>query len=388
LGLGQWAWAGEFRVLPWQGAYNFYAANRADANGRYYVQHMTFNDIAPGDNPARRESEAAYARATGATPPFAVDAMEAYWREQARAAIAANPIGWLKLMFLKTYYLFNDYDQYNNQTYAWHQARSPWLRWNFLGWGVLLVLAAGALGLALVRPLAVPAPAAGILLVFAAYGAGVLLYYASGRFRLPLAPLLCVLAGGWVEGLAHWLSPASPSSRRAAWVAGLAMLAAATLTFSTFFHACDDSTFLEDEMQVSSAASAIGDDALAYAMAQSAVARDPTRPDVRRLDMMCYFNLALTGPPAATTAAGWREQLTHLDGLDLLDPGQALVAGVACWKTGDQMRALQIWRDSAARAGPHSPPAQILAAAQVALGQAPPGVPPPDPDLLKILRGS
>jgi hypothetical protein len=39
----------------------------------------------------------------------------------------------------KVYALLNDWEQYNNKTYAFHQARSPWLRWNPLSWGVLLV---------------------------------------------------------------------------------------------------------------------------------------------------------------------------------------------------------------------------------------------------------
>jgi hypothetical protein len=30
-------------------------------------------------------------------------------------------------MARKTYYLFNDFEPYNNKTYAFHQARSPWL---------------------------------------------------------------------------------------------------------------------------------------------------------------------------------------------------------------------------------------------------------------------
>ena len=55
--------AGEFRILPWQGAYNLYAANRMGANGKYFKQRVSFESIPEGMNPTRLESEFLYEQA-------------------------------------------------------------------------------------------------------------------------------------------------------------------------------------------------------------------------------------------------------------------------------------------------------------------------------------
>ena len=375
VGLTQWTWAGEFRVMPWQGAYNFYAANRPGANGRYYTQQMFFTGLAPGENPTRAESDLLYARDTGLTPPFSISAMEGYWHARAWAAIAQNPVAWLKLMGRKTYYLFNDFDQYNNKTYAWHQAQSPWLRWNILSWGFLLVLAAGMIPLGWLSKERRPA-IAGLLLVFLVYAVGVLMYYASGRFRLPLMALLCVLAAGW---FVPDVLKQPPGKKR--WgillLAILMILAAGAVSVTNAFNARDESTFIQDESLCANAAAEVGEDAQAYALAQQVLTRDPQRPDARRIALLSYFNLATTDGAQADSADGWRKQLPLLDDLDLRDAGLSLVAGVALWKTGDSVRAERVWQDGAARFGPDSPPAQALAAARYLLQSARPGATPP-----------
>ena len=209
--------------------------------------------------------------------------MEGIGDQQAWAAIEAKPGAWLKLMVKKAYYLFNDFDQYNNFTYAWQQARSPWLAWNFLGWGVLLVFAAAALPAAWratggenIRR----AQLAGLGLVFFVYAGGVLLYYASGRFRLPLAPLLCVIAGGLA---------ATPDWKRPCWPGVIAAIIAAILTFSSFFNAHDRSTYIQDELLTALAASATGDDVQAYTLAEAGLQLNPARPDLRRIAVVSLF---------------------------------------------------------------------------------------------------
>src|SRR5262249_31702299 len=154
-------------------------------------------------NSARLESELLYGRALDKKQPVDLNEMNAYWREQAWQEFKDQPSAWLKLLAKKAYYLLNDFDQYNNKTYAWHHAESPWLRNNFLSWGILFVFAAGILafrgrGLGTMAVDFNCSFIAGVTLVFCTYAAGALLYYASGRFRLPLMPLLCVLVGGWM----------------------------------------------------------------------------------------------------------------------------------------------------------------------------------------------
>jgi hypothetical protein len=383
LGFGQWAWAGEFRILPWQGAYNFYAANTGRANGRYYTQEVFLGHIPPGENSARLVSQYLYTKTTGAQPPYSIAAMDGYWRAQATSSLSGNPGAWLRLLARKAYYLANDFDQYNNKTYAWHQGQSPWLRWNPLGWGLMLVLAAGALPLALTYN---RSATAGVLVVFFSYGAGVLLYYASGRFRLPLTPWLCVLAGGWVtlHPISSLRRPPNAGCLLSASV--VLALAAGFLSFSNFLNARDHATFIQDEMLVASAATDVGEDALALAYAQRALDLDPARPDARRLFLLCSFNLALAGVPGADTPKRWEEIKPLLNGLETNDASLSLIAGVVFWKTGDITRAEQIWQAGAQQFGPSSAPAQALLAALTLRGAAPAGAPLVSPDFLRYLQ--
>ena len=113
-------------------------------------------------------------------------------------------------MARKAYALLDNWEQYNNKTFAFHKARSPWLRWNPICWGALLVLGvAGAARLGAESPRAARALAA----VAAAVAASILLFFVSARFRLPLAAVLAVLAGGALAAPSFWR--AWPAPRRA-----------------------------------------------------------------------------------------------------------------------------------------------------------------------------
>ncbi|HVU38771.1 MAG TPA: hypothetical protein VHC95_10585 [Opitutales bacterium] len=381
-GVQKW-WGGEFVILPAQGPYNFYAANRPDANGRYYAQKIFFDEIAPGENPARKESEILYARLTG-QPADPQPVMNEFWSQDAIRNIIGDPAAWLKLEFEKLYYLLNDYDQYNNQTYAWHRQNSPLLRWNYLGWGMLFVLAAGILALRGRGEGSMPVEfncpiVAGVMLVFCVYSAGVLLYYASGRFRLPLLPLLGVLAGGWMA-IPHW----SAFSRRQILATPLALIFAAALTFSNFFAARDDSTFIQDELLAANAAAQIGDDAAAIRYASMALQRDPARPDARRILIISNYDFSLQA--GDDSLAAWQDALKNLQGLPINDPALSVCAGTTYWKTGDRATALKIWVDGAQRFGPASTPAQALAAAHALGAIDGASFPAPDPQLVAFLK--
>jgi hypothetical protein len=222
---------------------------------------------------------------------------------------------------------------------------------------------------------------AGYFLIFAAYGGGVLLYYASGRFRLPLLPLMCVVAGS-IEVIAE--RPAAGGKR--GWgIAMVAALVAVMLTFSNFFNAHDDSTIIQDEVLTANAASSLGDDRQAYALAEEGLQRDATRPDLKRIAIISYFNLTLADGEKYDTVAGWQKVLTEMQDLQVRDATLALVTGVACWKTGNTAQAEKIWQVGAARYGPDSAPAKAGAAAQKIEGAITPNSPPPDPAMVEYL---
>jgi hypothetical protein len=238
-------------------------------------------------NPARSESILLYARETGAQGAY-IPAMNAYWRRRFLAEVSAHPLRWAALLGRKAYALLDNWEQYNNKTFAFHKARSPWLRWNPICWGALLILGvAGAARLGAESPRAARALAA----VAAALAVSILLFFASARFRLPLAAILAVLAGGALAAPSFWR--AWPAPRRA-WLA-LAVAAAAGVTFSDWGGVADRSTFVQDHALLARAAYTVGDDATALAEAREALRMQPWHPDAAAVAKAAEAELAPKG---------------------------------------------------------------------------------------------
>jgi hypothetical protein len=257
--------------LPWQGAYNLWAANRPGSNGRYYTQHFSLPPALARANPARAESILLYEQESHGGPQD-IASMNAHWRQRFLDEVASHPLRWAHLMARKAYALLNNWEQYNNKTYAFHKARSPWLRWNPVGWGVLLVLAVvGGARLAADSP----RDAAALAAVSAACAASVLLFYVSERFRLPLAAICAILAGGAV-GVRHF-AKGWTNGRRAA-LAAFAC-AAGLIAFSSFGGVDDRATFVQDHVLLARAAYTVGDDATALCEANAALGLQPGHPD-------------------------------------------------------------------------------------------------------------
>ena len=336
LAVWQWRLCGEPGFLPAQGAYNFWAANQPGAHGRYYVQRLNLPPALARQNPARAESLLLFTRETGrATDDLA--AVNTYWEQRAFREIAAHPLAWLGRLARKTYALLNDWEQYNNKTFAFHQARSPWLRWNPLSWGVLLVLGvAGAARLCAV----VPRAALLLALVGAVVAVSVLLFFVSARFRLPLAALLCVPAGGALAEPKFWL--AWPRSQQLALAS--ALLAAAGLTFSNFDRVRDRATFVQDHALLARAAATVGDDNLAANEAHAALALQPNHPDALRVAAAAGFNQLLANTAPTAMAEWWATACRRLLAMPTDDaPDLRAVAAIALWRAGETSAALAEW---------------------------------------------
>lgn len=179
--------AEDFRVLPWQGAFSAWAANHAGANGRYFAQTLTIDAYAEDANTARIESELLYRQQQPAKPDD-YRTMTRYWRGQSRAAILEAPGRWLQLLASKLRYLLNNEEQYNNKTYAFHKARSPWLRHNPLGWAWVWVMAGPA---RLAAPRGARGPRSGRAM-------------SSGHFRILCQRPFSRPASALVGGLGWW----------------------------------------------------------------------------------------------------------------------------------------------------------------------------------------
>ena len=323
MGLANLEVGGAFRVLPWQGAYNLWAANGPDANGRYFVQRERQGVYVEGGNPARIESERLYRRAQ---PTAATDyaSMSRYWQQRTWDYVRAEPQRWLRLLASKSWYLLNDFEQYDIKTYHFHKAASPWLRWNPLGWSCLLAAAMAALAMHGRQR------AAWTVAGFAwCYAGGLLLSYVSARFRLPLVPLLAVLAGGVLckttgQGVARGIAVA------------LIVLYGARQALPP---GEADRTLVQDYLLSARAAAVLGFDEEALSNTRMALARAPGDEAARELLCVASFNGWLRredydapGPLGACQAAA------------SISPVAQRAVGVLYWRQGRAEQARALWR--------------------------------------------
>lgn len=337
-GLANWQVSGEFRLLPWQGSYNLYAANRDGANGKYYTQQVAFDQIPAGKNTTRMESEWLYREAQGPTAPLEVHEMSQHWRGRLLEEIGDDPQRWLGLMFRKSIYTLNNWEQYNNLTYAYHKARWPMLTWNPLGWGVLLILAAGGIYIGFKD--AKRDQLYAIAVIGCAYAAGLLLFFVSARFRLPLTPLLCVAAGGWAYFTQF------VTTKRCAILGGGALLLS-VVSFGNWFQAKDETTYIQDEILLAKASSEVGQDLEALKLAQDIMLRDPDRQEAHRLALTSLFNLWL----GTDQVAYWHQMGAALESIESADASVEFIRGVYHWRELDPDRAIETWRLAVERFG-------------------------------------
>ncbi|HTB80956.1 MAG TPA: hypothetical protein VK717_08725 [Opitutaceae bacterium] len=342
MSLWQWQVSHAAGFLPWQGAYNLWAANRPGANGRYYIQEISLQQVnvppaLAAGNAARGESIWFFQQETK-QPPTDIAAMNAHWRQRFLGYVFSHPGAWLGLMARKTYALLNDWEQYNNKTFAFHKARSPWLRWNPLSWGILFVL-----GLAGAARFASESPriAWSLMLVASAYAASVLLFFVSARFRLPLASLLCLFAGGALARPGFWRN--WQGKKKSALAVGLIL--AAAVTFSNFDEVRDHETFMEDHALLAGAAASVGESDIAWTEARATLALRSWHPAALPVAVASYFNLLLANAAEPGDEPDWRQACRHfLARPGASEPNLRAVAALALWRAGAHNTALAEWR--------------------------------------------
>lgn len=272
---------GHFRILPWQGAFNLYAANNQHANGKYFQQRFLLTDRELGTNPARLESEIAYRQITGAGFPYDIDQFNQFWREQTIGQIREAPLSWLKLMLKKCYYLVNNFEQYNNKTFSFHKQLSPVLRYNPLCFGLIIILASITFVNCKIESqhkLIIQA------IVFLSFG--ILAFYVSARFRMLLVPFLVALSAGVF---------ALPQQALRGKKTFLALIFSAVVTFSAFAGATDISTWNSDRLLIAHACARLGRPWEQMHWASEVLQNHPQNIQAIRLKIVAFTNLALAG---------------------------------------------------------------------------------------------
>lgn len=114
-----------------------------------------------------------------------------YWTQEALEDMAAAPLTTLGNLFRKAYYFIHGFEWPQLDSYYHFKEVVPWLALPWPTLAVVMPLALLGLGLAwrFRRELAP------VYLMTIAYTAGVCLFFITGRYRFPIVPLACALAG-------------------------------------------------------------------------------------------------------------------------------------------------------------------------------------------------
>ena len=331
--------SGEFRVLPWQGAFNLWSANRPGAHGRYFEQSSRVGSYEEGTNPARLESERLY-RQLNEGVPLERNRMSRFWRDRTIAYVFSEPGQWMRLLVSKAYYLVNNFEQYNNKTYQFHKQRSVWLQWNPIGWA--WVLAFGAAGMVSGWR---QAGVKRLMLFAAAYAAGLIITYVSARFRLPLVPLMAVMAGGIA------ISMRTTTTRIRTRLIVLGVFCASSIPMATNER---EKTYLQDHLLLARANSSLGHHAAAIVHARAALNTVPDDDAARELICVAEFNSWLYGAQSngdLPRVAQACEQSTPSSDV------ARRIAGIMYWRLDHDEEAVDAWSKVAQEDSPERPAA-------------------------------
>lgn len=321
--------SGEFKLMPWQGASNLYSANSIKANGKFYKHSVYIPSREPGTNPARAEAEFIYSKETGKKPPFNINDFNRFWLKKTIDEICLNPSHWINLTIKKIYYLFNNYEQYNNKTFSFHKSITPILRYNPLCFGFLIII----FFLALINLFSNKVDLmhkeerfkeisllSGIFFL----SLGIIAFYVSARFRIPLASLIIIFSS-----YLFCLKKEKLITKQNI-ILGLLI---AFLTFSSYFGAADNSTYKEDRLLIAFACSRLGLDDEQILWANRVLEEDPYNLQALRLKIVAFTNLALFGN--LTDSKEWNSvtnELQYLNKNNLYFDDTILLSGCYAWK--------------------------------------------------------
>ncbi|MDX1632773.1 MAG: tetratricopeptide repeat protein, partial [Thermoanaerobaculia bacterium] len=200
--------------LPTHNAgFNFYIGNNPEASGTYrsIVAGKTTPE-AESREPIRLASRLAGGRLT---PQEA----SRFWLARSLRWMAAEPGEFLLLQLRKLGLFWRFYEWPDAVDYYWIEKRSPPLRGAFVEFGALAVLAVSSLWF-LRRRLRLWAP---ILLLVVGWTLATIAFFVFSRFRIPMLPALCLLAG---VPLVRWYRALSSRRRAVSILGGLGIAGA------------------------------------------------------------------------------------------------------------------------------------------------------------------
>ena len=178
---------GDFVLLNSQAGQNFYIGNfRANATGAYLAPPF----LRP--NPEVEEQDfASEARRRTGRDDLSPSQISSFWMREGLAEITADPAHFVRHLGTKLLVFANRYEIPDNSSFEYFQRNvSPLLALPFPGWALVFPLAVAGMWLGRANRLAWI-----LVLFFASYTAGLLLFFNLSRMRLPIVPVAIVFAG-------------------------------------------------------------------------------------------------------------------------------------------------------------------------------------------------
>lgn len=170
-------------LIASQGGVNFYIGNNPDADG-----HSSMMPGRRGLSWENRDATFMVEKAIGHPPTASEESW--FWYKKGLAFVVEEPVKYLGLLLKKTYLFWNWYEIPNNQSFYSFEQYSRLLQ--LLPVGFWCVGPLGLLGIAIaLRRKHMLFHVAFLAL----YSAVIILFFVCDRFRLPVAPLLCMFAG-------------------------------------------------------------------------------------------------------------------------------------------------------------------------------------------------
>ncbi len=361
LGTAHYRMCGTFLITPWQGPYMIYYGNHPDLfSGYIYKQYYSVDSVDDTIFPVEAEARAHYTARTG-RPATDIAEMNRFYSSEFRRILREDFARWKWIPLRKLYALLNNQEQYDNKTWDLQKSLSPWLRWNPLNWGILLVV--GGLGWLLLWRRD-PTLAWWLAGLGGLYLSVSFLTIVNNRYRLPLYPLLAVAAGG----VGAWPELMKKAGKIWRWATLSAALLLAVVTFSNWAGIRGEDTREADFVLMAQAANRAGEDEETLRWVEEGQRLNPRRPDLWELRFLAEYNLFLAErwDPTAEELRIRTDQLAHLLETNLLAQTGHLrfLQGLWQWKSGQGASAWQTWQELLfdAQASPASARGDALAA--------------------------
>lgn len=343
-GVLEWRRTGNFYILPSQGSYNLWSANRPGASGEYYAQQVELPNLPDGENPARIEALVLYQQETGTYGKTSEATVNKYWQERFWTHVKENPVEFIQLYLKKLYGLWHNHEAYNNKTYALQKEQLWPLKWNPLSFVIITLIALGVLLFSKNLP---KRELASIGILTGVYWLAAAIFYTSDRFRLPMVPLVVLLAAGL---------PIAWKYLRQLKAGVIAVKSAVIATWATIFTlplfgVGSRNTTSADYLLMSQAALKAGNDQQANEYSQKALGDNELSQSAIESQLQANYNLLLKGGQSPTKE-WFLQQAALLQKLKEPSPEASYIAGLCQWQLQgrrDEWHTLAAYEDNPQR---------------------------------------